>query len=145
MQQKSLQRDLAVLEKKKERLEELVEAGAYTILEFKSKVEPLNVEIATKKLELSETSIDTSELELCVNYSLKFLNQLPTFYNDLEIEHKVKLNSALFPKGIKYQNSEIATIEMISIYRPFKSSDAYQLSNGDPGGNGRSIISLAFR
>ncbi len=123
---KPIQDKLKALEEQRVRLEQLVEQGAYTIEKYKERVNEIDIETATLQASFSDTNITVSEMETCVNRSMKFLEHLPTTWIKLSGKEKLKLHEILLPKGIYIENSEVRTPQIATIF-----TDLVKLSKGE--------------
>ena len=117
---KQKEKELEKFKKQLNKLKELVENEIYTIDEYHERKLAIEANIATSKVELSETNIEVCELETCINYVKMYIENLPKFWIMLSIKDKIKLNCIVFPNGLNYENGAYRTPQLHSIYREIR-------------------------
>ena len=74
--------------------------------------ERLDGEIVVKEVERSECRFEETNIDYLVSLSESLFQNVSTIWLDAPIEHKLRFQSLLFPKGIVYKNGNIRTAEL---------------------------------
>ena len=80
--------------------------------DIKERIKKLNEEITYKEMSRNEARDDETSLEYIISLSETLLNNVSTIWLDSPMEHKVRFQQMLFPKGVIYKNGIIGTPEL---------------------------------
>ncbi len=109
---KRLEYELAQIRELKDAL---IEQNAKRVLEdndFKEKIRKVNDEIAHKELVRNEARTDEVDIELVLNLAETILTNVSIIWLEAPLEHKVRFQQLLYPKGVIYNNGVIGTLEL---------------------------------
>ncbi len=74
-------------------------------------------EILVKGISLSESRIETLNLDTAISYATNFIKDLPRVWIDLPVDQKKKFQQLVFPEGISYSKKErVGTHKLGLIY-----------------------------
>jgi len=111
----NLKKDITLLENKKTRIEELVIDGTFSKDTYHKKINDVETEILTKKIQLNDYEDGILNVDELIDYGKKFLLNLSSLWLKLDNIHKRKLQEQLFPEGIYLENNEFRTTKISPI------------------------------
>ncbi len=115
------EKELEKYKKQMKKLKDLLEDDTYTKEEYHERKLVIEANMVGCKAELSETNMEVAEMETCINYVTKFIEDLPTFWIRLYPKERIKLNNIIFPNGLNYENGAYRTPQTHSIYGEIQS------------------------
>ena len=115
-----LQSKLKRLYEKRKNINELVLNGTYDKQTYKEMKNDTDNEITVIKIELNEIEANKNDIEILINQSNYFLNNLKTFWLTADIDSKQKFQNIIFPKGTYYKDGFIGTIDLATIFKVFR-------------------------
>gem|GEM_PF-4765323 len=71
-------------------------------------------------LSIDEIEANKNDIEILINQSNYFLNNLKTFWLTADIDSKQKFQNIIFPKGTYYKDGFIGTIDLATIFKVFR-------------------------
>lgn len=75
-------------------------------------LDKLKIDEMASNLELSESKIDKHEAETVINFTASFLSDVGKLWERLDTDKRIKLQYAIFPKGVTYKDGEFGTNEI---------------------------------
>lgn len=111
----NLKKEITLLEKKKERIEDLVIDGIFSKDTYLKKINDVQTEILTKKIQLSDYESCIINYDELIDYGREFLLNLSSLWLKLDNSNKRKLNSIFFPGGLYLENNEFRTAQISPI------------------------------
>ena len=110
-------------------LDEVIDQNTY-----KTKVQELQILIATKEIELNELTTDKRDLKAYLNYSIYFFKNLSKLWANADYKLKQRLQNLIFPQGILFdKNGYFKPKQIAPIFRLTQNIRAL-VKNGDPTG-----------
>lgn len=94
--------ELSVLENKRKKIFELKEDGTYTKGQFRERLDAVEIQLAAKKIERNETSIDQLNIEAALLYASQFMRNIDRQWFDLKPDNRLRFEKLVFPEGIPY-------------------------------------------
>jgi len=80
-------------------------------------LERLNIEKMGYYLDLSENEIDKSSAQAVANFTTSFLSSVGMLWQKLDVNEKIKLQYAIFPKGVVFKDGDFGTNEISPSFR----------------------------
>ena len=80
-------------------------------------LERLNIEKMGYYLDLSENEIDKSSAQAVANFTASFLSNVGMLWQKLDVNEKIKLQYAIFPKGVVFMDGDFGTNEISPSFR----------------------------
>jgi site-specific DNA recombinase len=128
-----LKDEVANLRSRLVKLEDSFLDGTFDKERYKDRSEVIKSEISIKEIQANQSNFDLVETRKAVDYDIRFLQLLPTFYSSLVPADCFKLNWLLFPKGLRLENGKVTTPEISPIY---KQMQPFEDDSGDVGMHG---------
>jgi len=97
------EKQLKMLQAKRKRIFEMREEGSYTKEEFLERKQEVENEIAMVKLSLSQSQIESFDIEGVLNYAINFIRNLGRQWLDLSPQLRSRFQKLVFPEGIFYK------------------------------------------
>jgi len=97
------EKQLKMLQAKRKRIFEMREEGSYTKEEFLERKQEVESEIAMVKLSLSQSQIESFDIESVLNYAINFIRNLGRQWLDLSPQLRSRFQKLVFPEGIFYK------------------------------------------
>jgi site-specific DNA recombinase len=117
------------LNKKLNKIKEMLEESVYSQEEYLERKSKIEAEIINTKIQITNTEIDKSEFEKCINDSITFIEHLPKFWINLSHLNKQKLHKILFGEGIIYDNGTYRTPSLNPIFNEMQTFVEEENSN----------------
>ncbi len=99
------EKELRLLESKKERLMQMRINGELTKEEFLGTKESLENQIAGIRISNNETKTDELNIEASLDYAFQFLRDPARQWQDMDVEQKQRFQRLIFPSGIIFDKS----------------------------------------
>ncbi len=110
-----LRKEITLLENKKFRIDELVIDGTFSKDTYRKKLNDVETEILTKKIQLNDYEDGISNVDELIDYGKKFLLNLSSLWLKLDNTQKRKFQEILFPEGLYLENNEFRTAKISPI------------------------------
>ena len=113
----NLKREITTLEDKKTRIEDLAIEGTFNKEIYLKKINEVETEIISKKIQLSDYKTGILNIDELVDYGKRFICSLSSFWLNLKMSRKRGLQEVLFPEGLILENGEFRTAKISPILR----------------------------
>ena len=114
---KSIRKDITLLETKKDKIEELVIDGTFSKDTYHKKMNEVEAEIISKKIQLNDCEDNRLNIDEIIDFGKGFLLDLPNLWINMNLDKKRKFQDFLFPEGIYIENNKFRTTEISSVLR----------------------------
>ncbi|NQT67451.1 MAG: recombinase family protein [Actinobacteria bacterium] len=114
---KSIRKEITLLEDKKAKIEELVIDGTFSKDTYHKKINEVETEILTKKIQLNDCEENSLNIDEIIDLGKRILLNLSGLWVNMSIDKKRKLQDSLFPEGIYLENNEFRTTEISSVLK----------------------------
>ncbi len=108
----NIKRDITTLEAKKTRIEDLAIDRTFDKNTYLKKINEVDTEIISKKIQLSDYEAGILNIDELVDYGKNFILNLSSFWLNLDIARKRGLQEILFPEGIQLVNDQFQTTKI---------------------------------
>lgn len=107
-----LKADLQALEAEKNSIIQMTKKHLINDDEAQKELSEVRDKIAVTQLGLNETKTDEGELTLCIAYAQNFIQTINQVWFDAPPLLKIKLQTMIFPKGLKYKFEDISNHDL---------------------------------
>ena len=112
-----VERQLKELQKKKDRIDELMIKGVFDEATYKQKAEEINNEVIVKSVELSEARIEMNDIEACLNYCKFVISNISSLWANADLNLKQRFQKIIFPGRIYYEGETFRTTATALIFK----------------------------
>ena len=113
----NIKRDITALESNKTRIEDLAIDGTFNKETYLKKINEVEEQIISKKIQLSDYEAGILNIDELVDYGKRFVCSLSSFWLKLDTPRKRGLQEILFPEGLILENGEFRTAKISPILR----------------------------
>ena len=113
----NIKRDITALEANKTRIEDLAIDGTFNKETYLKKINEVEEQIISKKIQLSDYESGILNIDELVDYGKRFVCSLSSFWSKLDTPRKRGLQEILFPEGLTLENGEFRTAKISPILR----------------------------
>ena len=129
-----VEKQLCELNKRKDRVDELMIDGTFDETTYKEKSEEIRSEIIVKQVELNEIKIEMNDIEGCLNYCNYFLKNIADLWATSEINLKQRFQTLIFPEKIYYEKGTFRTTSTALIFKHLQSKTSLESALVAPTG-----------
>lgn len=129
------EKQLVLLQEKRQRIFEMREDGSYTREEFQERKDQMENEIAATKMSLSESRIEQFDTEGVLAYAISFIRDFARQWFDLPPQLRLRFQRLVFPDGIPYDREQgFGTARLGLIFELNRTFDGQESHLVDPRG-----------
>ncbi len=109
--QRGLKRKISELKNQRQRAQELLLKGTLNEVDYSEIAENLANRIIDLQAETAELNITIDNTDDCVGFALNFMREPYRFWSETGLENKLRFQSFVFPKGLKYSKGSFGNTE----------------------------------
>lgn len=134
--------DILSLTNKKIKAKEGFLNGIYSDTEAKELIAKIELDLALSNSLLAKCTVDNSRMQELVEYGLKYLQHLDTFWDKASGNTRMQLGKVLFPKGLIYKEGHFYNLQKSLMARHILGLRQMIVSDGGPNWT---VIQLLMR
>ena len=119
----NIKRDITTFEAKKTRIEDLAIDRTFDKETYLKKINEVNEEIISKKIQLSDYESGILNIDDLIDYGKRSVCNLSSFWLNLDLPRKRGLQEILFPEGLMLENGEFRTANISPILSLIKAQN----------------------